>query len=488
MSTTSSIELYADQTKSYAVENTPSQLSPSASEFSIPSIMKADIQKESAQPLNVLFNRLSFAKPSQSTLTTNNHQQDKHNNNNTNGDDDDDDYVPKVYKEEEDDVVAINKCENDQSLNNNNNINNHNLNIDSPKVFVTEGTPMCYSRYSSTSSLNEDQCKNNAISKEDTNKSASILLSDSCHKPTNTPAGFGNMSRESYSSNESDNDENDKVPVKVKSPDKQEETNQDEVLLENFIKKMLPGPSRKSLTKLPISKQVSCEGKNDKKILASKEEPKVIDKPKKRLSEDKKQPVKQNTTSKISNLKKSITQTSSTYSLQAITSSTTNCPSSTTTNSSNNQNHHHHYVPHYPAPVVAMTKTTQLRLASKIADAKLNQASKAQLPSLKNATNTHLNRTTSIKAPLTNNSKPLTIKNDLNNSTLVQQNDALQRRKSFHSLTPVNKKTNTLTRVNENIPKPIRIDAKLNANVNKTKQSTALGSMNKVATTKVTTK
>ena len=533
-----SLPLSIEIPKLYCDENTPSNISPQSamSELSVPSLIKQEtsqtqFQKSQFNNFDALFKRMSF--------NANNNV-----NNNKQKDDlevVDLDEVPKVYKTED----------------------NHNANepkqpaaavylyqqqlshdTDSPKVFLTEDTPMCYSRSSSLNSLNNDATNRTAInintnksnSDDKLNKSTSILLSDSCNKPTNTPA-FVNMSRASYASqNDTEDDDDDEnefddkenkegddysesdeeedsskekenenilinqfinqtMPVTVnrfksknkstnnsphmgvkitnKSLNKENNINNDnddEILLQNFIKEMLPPvPTRKSISRLPILKKTE-------NLISTKPPPPVNvqtalqNKCKKRLSEEnpgvhsskvqqhnrnfsmcynltnsqelqqqqlqqqmapqspkciKKVPnltlLKTSSQLNATNLNKStlrkvvgstnLAQTSSTYSLSTLTTTTTNSSSSNSVTA--NSQHH---------PIVNMTRTTQLR-ASRVAETKSSELRKLNASTQRNSIGTVVNKQKQTTKPITNIPKATT-----------NQQVETARRKSFQGI------------------------------------------------------
>jgi hypothetical protein len=217
-----------DMPKLYCDENTPGNISPysSMSELSVPSLIKHDtgnqigVLSSKTFNLNLLLTKLnlntSFAGIG------------------------DCDEIPKVYDTEDHNETTKPDCfdKTSESI----------IDTDSPKVFLTEDTPMCYSHYSSVNSLANDTDKKqfdqneqvqnmtivgcadllDATATDKLNKSNSVLLSDSCHKPTNTPAGLGNMSRASFNSSSSSSQASDDEAIGLNDVEEQKEDEEDE--------------------------------------------------------------------------------------------------------------------------------------------------------------------------------------------------------------------------------------------------------------------
>ncbi len=234
--TSSQALLPDDMPKLYCDENTPGNISPysSMSELSVPSLIKQDVNKADSNGattfnLNLLLTKLNLSTSYIGQMLN------------------DCDEIPKVYGDTEGDHNETTKMQDKTS--------ESIIDTDSPKIFITEDTPICCSHYSSVNSLNhhhhQHQHDNEANASDDNraqgfktttttttaavimdtmsdhldctsscindklNKSNSVLLSDSCHKPMNTPAGLGNMSRASFdsasSSETSDDDDDDDV-------------------------------------------------------------------------------------------------------------------------------------------------------------------------------------------------------------------------------------------------------------------------------------
>ena len=246
--------LCVDIPKLYCDEYTPSNISPQSgmSDLSVPSLIKQDIQTQKSQfncntNFDALFKRMSFnAINSNSSCSHKNEERLEVI---------DLEEVPKVYKTEDNSNSGSVDHESSRPQNQQfrltvssshviNNNNNNTQEVESPKIFLTEDTPMCYSRSSSLNSLNNDSTTNNnqtAIkikrnSNEECdklNKSTSILLSDSCNKPTNTPA-FANMSRASYASqNDTEDDEDDDLENNKENNNREEDEDDDEDEIED---------------------------------------------------------------------------------------------------------------------------------------------------------------------------------------------------------------------------------------------------------------